>query len=70
MPGPKSASPRKPGPRPDPNGNPRKQNAKAAARLAVRMKGFEERSNIARTVAGGEKLVPMMNKPGSQNRKK
>jgi hypothetical protein len=40
MPGPQSAKPRQSGPRPDPNGNARKPNAKAAKRLAARQAAF------------------------------
>lgn len=56
MPGPKHQSPRNPGNRLDPEGNPRKKNRKQAARLA------------ARTAAAP--LGPAFTAPGSQNRKK
>jgi hypothetical protein len=56
MPGPLHKTPRHPGPRLDPEGNPRKENRKAAARL------------VARTASAPLGLGFTM--PGSQNRKK
>jgi len=61
MPGPKSTTPRKPGPRPDQNGNPRKPNAKQAARLAAR---------VAAVPKTNDKFSGGWNTPGSQNRHK
>lgn len=56
MPGPMHKTPRNPGPRLDPEGNPRKENKKAAARLARRQA----------TAPTGDAFTF----PGSQNRKK
>ena len=56
MPGPRHATPRRPGNRPDPEGNPRKENRKAAARLAAR--------------TASAPLGAGFTMPGSQNRKK
>lgn len=56
MPGPLHKSPRHPGNRPDPEGNPRKENRKSAARL------------VARTATAP--MGAGFTMPGSQNRNK
>lgn len=61
MPGPKHGTPRRPGARPDPNGNARKPNRKQAAKLARRQAGY-----VPVNPQNGQK----MHMPGSQNRKK
>lgn len=62
MPGPKhNNEKRTAGPRPDPNGNPRKANRKIAKRLAARIAGFSKSND---KYAGGFHVA------GSQNRKK
>jgi hypothetical protein len=43
---------------------------KAEARLARRLSEFDDRNSLAAQAPGGQKIVPMMHKPGSQNRKK
>lgn len=63
MPGPKSNRKSSPGNRPDPNGNARKPNRKAAARLKARQ---ENRVNPKTPVEHGFD----MHVPGSQNRRK
>lgn len=62
MPGPKAESPRKPGNRPDPNGDARKPNAKVARRLAARQGDIPKKQ--------GDFLKYSYRTPGSQNRKK
>ena len=47
-----------------------KAQRKAQAKLDRRIREWEQREQYARQASGGEKLVPMMNKPGSQNRNK
>lgn len=61
MPGPKHGTPRRPGARPDQNGNARVPNRKQAAKLAQRQSGYVERNSQNQQT---------MHKPGSQNRKK
>lgn len=61
MPGPKHGIPRKPGDRPDPNGDARVPNRKVAARLARRQAEYTERNS-----QNGQ----AQHRPGSQNRKK
>lgn len=39
-------------------------------RLENRIKDYELRNQFAKQTAGGDKVVPGMHKPGSQNRKK
>lgn len=64
MPGPKHAIPRKPGKRPDPNGNPRVPNRKSAARLAARQAAFDEILN--KPYLAGQGMF--FRRPGSQKR--
>lgn len=63
MPGPKHATPRRPGNRPDPNGDARKPNRKGAARLAKRQAIFD-------AIKPGDPALGGMTRPGSQNRNK
>lgn len=61
MPGPKHETPRRPGARPDPEGNPRVPNRKQAKRLAARQAEFKDVMPDSRNKC---------HMPGSQNRKK
>lgn len=61
MPGPKHGTPRRPGARPDPNGNPRVPNRKAAKRLEARKNAFQPAMPDSRLKC---------HMPGSQNRNK
>lgn len=61
MPGPKHGTPRQTGNRNDPKGNPRKPNAKTAAKL-------KERQDVY--VPTNKQNGQQMHMPGSQNRKK
>lgn len=65
MPGPKHGTPRKAGARPDPEGNPRKANRKAAARLEARQKEVPTTGYYPIGLKTG-----FFRKPGSQNRSK
>lgn len=47
-----------------------KYQRKVAQALAYRNAEYERRSMYGKQVAGGEKVVPMQHKPGSQNRRK
>ena len=61
MPGPKHGTPRRPGNRPDPNGDPRKPNAKQAKRLKARQNEYQPVMPNSRFKC---------HVPGSQNRNK